>query len=74
MPKLKENPHRIKPEAAAAEIGCHVQYLRERMKDKSWDLGRVVPPKKRGGKYEYWIFRAKLDKFLGIERTGYESS
>lgn len=67
MPKLKDNPNRIKPEAAAKEIGCHPQYLREQMKKKKWDLGQVVPPAKNGVKHEYWIFRAKLDKFLGIE-------
>lgn len=54
---------------AAAEIGCHPQYLRQQMAKKEWDLGKVVPPKKAGGQHDYRIFRAKLDKFLGKEDT-----
>lgn len=52
---------------AAKEIGCDPDYLRQKMKKKTWDLGMVVPPSKPGGRYEYFIFRAKLDKFLGRE-------
>ena len=52
---------------AAKEIGCEPDYLRQKMKKKIWDLGKVVEPPTKGGRYEYFIFRAKLDKFLGIE-------
>ncbi|MBO5068774.1 MAG: hypothetical protein J6C37_00185 [Roseburia sp.] len=52
---------------AAAEIGCHPEYLRRQMARKKWDLGNVVPPEKPGGQHEYRIFRAKLDRFLGKE-------
>lgn len=58
---------RVSVANAAKEIGCNTEYLRRQMKNKQWDLGRVVPPKKVGGQHEYFIFRTKLDKFLGIE-------
>lgn len=68
MPKRKplaENCQYIRPEDAAAEIGCHVQYLRVKMAKKEWDLGRVEYTKDKGGKNKYFVFRNKLDKFLG---------
>ena len=58
---------RVDVKEAAKEIGCHPEYLRRKMKEKKWDIGRVEPPKKKGGKYTYLIFRPKLDKFLGME-------
>ena len=49
---------------AAKEIGCNPQYLRERMQEGIWDLGTCVKPK--GNKtFRYYVFRTKLDKFLG---------
>lgn len=53
---------------AAAEIGCHPQYLRQQMRTGKWDLGNVVKPSRNGSRCEYFIFRAKLDKFLGKEQ------
>ena len=32
-----------------------------------WDLGSVIKPNAKVKNYQYFIFRAKLDKFLGIE-------
>lgn len=61
---------RVSVNDAAAEIGCHPEYLRRKMKAKKWDLGRVEPPLKKNGQYTYLVFRAKLDKFLGIEKCG----
>lgn len=58
---------RVSVPDAAAEIGCDPHYLRIMMRNKKWDLGAVVPPKKVGGKYQYLIFRKKLDRFLGLE-------
>lgn len=55
---------RVSTEEAAKEIGCNPQYLRERIKAGDWDLGTCVKP--RGNKTcSYYVFRTKLDKFLG---------
>jgi len=59
---------------AAKEIGCSADYLRQMMKHEIWDLGEVVPPQKKGGMYRYLIFRAKLDKKLGLERKNEEEN
>lgn len=70
MPALKEraeNCQRVSIADAAAEIGCHPQYLRQQMRKKKWDLGQVIPPQQRGGQHEYFVFRPKLDRFLGKE-------
>lgn len=70
MPAMKdkaENCQRVGTEEAAAEIGCHIHYLRQMMRTKKWDLGIVVPPKEKGGQHEYFVFRSKLNKFLGLE-------
>ena len=53
---------------AAKEIGCDPDYLRQKMKRKEWDLGVVVLPPRGKKLYMYFIFRAKRDKFLGIEK------
>ena len=58
---------RVSVVAAAKEIGCHPEYLRRQMKAGAWDLGNVVKPAAKGGNNEYFIFRTKLDKFLGKE-------
>lgn len=54
---------------AAKELGTSPQGVREHMRRGLWDLGSVVPPKKKGGQYQYHIYRPKLDKMLGIEKT-----
>lgn len=59
---------RVKVADAAKEIGCHPEYLRRQMKAGKWDLGKVVKPRTVGGNYEYFIFRTKLDRFLGMEQ------
>lgn len=48
---------------AAKEIGCDPEYLRRKMKTGEWDLGEYEKGKKRA---RYFVFRKKLDKFLGI--------
>lgn len=66
MEKIKGD--RITAAAAAREIGCDVEFLRRQMQRKDggrWDLGEVVPPEVPGGNSQYFIFRGKLDKFLG---------
>lgn len=60
---------RVSVKDAAAEIGCAQEYLRRQMKSGRWNLGEVVKPSTHGCHYEYFIFRAKLDKFLGKEVT-----
>lgn len=52
---------------AAVEIGCAPQALREHMKKGLWDLGEVVPPDRGSKNYRYYVFRRKLDRFLGKE-------
>lgn len=55
---------RVRVDDAAKEIGCAPQYLRLQMATGNWDLGGYVKPKnKKNG--SYYVFRAKLDKFLG---------
>ncbi len=64
---------RLTVKEAATEIGCNVEYLRRQMKAGRWDLGSVIKPTSKVKNYQYFIFRAKLDKFLGIEpRAGNE--
>lgn len=52
---------------AAEEIGCAPEYLRRQMKAGRWPIGEVVRPPRGGTNYRYFIFRARLDKFLGKE-------
>lgn len=56
---------RVSVKDAANEIGCAQEYLRRQMKSGKWNLGEVVKPSINGCQHEYFIFRAKLDKFLG---------
>lgn len=67
LKEKSENCQRVSVADAATEIGCHPQYLRQMMRDKKWDLGKVVYPKQKGGQCTYLVFRPKLDKFLGKE-------
>ena len=56
--------NRVKTKDAAKEIGCAKQFLVEQIKTGAWDLGSYVKPK--GGKRgTCFVFRSKLDKFLG---------
>lgn len=59
----------LTPEEAAKEIGCHPEYLRRQMRAKEWDLGVVVNPKGDMICHQYFIFRNKLDKFLGSDEV-----
>lgn len=61
---------KVPVEQAARMIGCAPEYLRRQMKAKEWDLGQVVRPPRGGNNYRYYIFRAKLEKFLGKESRG----
>lgn len=54
---------------AAEEIGCAPEYLRRQMKAGRWPIGEVVRPPRGGTNYRYFIFRARLDKFLGKEEN-----
>lgn len=58
---------RVSVKDAAMEIGCAPEYLRRQMKSGKWNLGEVVKPSAHGCQHEYFIFRAKLNKFLGKE-------
>lgn len=63
MKNLKE---RVSLPVAARELGCSPQAVREHMRAGLWDLGEVIPPEKRGKTtWAYYIFRPKLDVFLG---------
>lgn len=67
MPEARENIcQRVTLPNAAKEIGIEPDRLRYLMREKKVDLGKVLPPKSAGGRYEYLIFRPKLDKFLGL--------
>lgn len=58
---------RVSLPAAALELGCSQQAVREHMKRGIWDLGSVVPvwKSKSRRKYSYHIYRHKLDRHLG---------
>lgn len=64
---MKEKNNRVRPKDAAKEIGCCLPWLYERMKAGDWDLGEYNKPKGRK-KATVFIFRDKLDKFLGKEQ------
>lgn len=68
-----EECQRVSIEDAAREIGCNPQYLRVMMSKKKWNLGQVVPPQTKGGRHMYFIFRNKLDEFLGTRREEEET-
>lgn len=50
---------------AAKEIGCSAQTVRGKMYTGEWDLGAVSRNKGGTIRAHYYVFRAKLDKFLG---------
>lgn len=59
---------RVTVKEAAKLIGCDAGFVRMKMRKKGedhWDLGEVIKPGKAGGNYRYYIFRSKLDAFLG---------
>ncbi len=56
---------RVRVTDAAREIGCTPQFLRLRMQAGDWDLGSYVRPGKGGRHGAYYVFRDKLDRFLG---------
>lgn len=58
---------RVSVAEAAKEIGCNIEYLRRQMKAGNWDLGKVVKPSGKIKNYQYFVFRPKLNKFMGQE-------
>lgn len=52
------------PEAAKI-LGCAPQAVREHMKRGLWDLGTVT--KLSPNRYQYHIYREKLNRMIGIE-------
>jgi hypothetical protein len=61
----KPECQRVTLSQAAKEIGCIEQYLRLRMRNGDWDLGVCVKPTRGKKNWTYFIFRDKLDRFLG---------
>lgn len=59
---------RVSVPDVAKEIGCDQNYLRQQMRRGEWDLGSYVKPGREKKKASYFVFRNKLDKFLGIAR------
>ena len=51
---------------AAAELGVHVAYMHQQMRNGVWDLGEVVAPSKKNRRknHTYHVYRDKLDKIL----------
>ena len=64
---------KVQIDQAAREIGCCKQFLRQQMRRGEWDLGAIVRPEKKGSSYRYYVFRRKLDAFLGKD-LGKEAS
>lgn len=65
--KNAENCQRVPLPDAAKELGISADYLRFLMRAKKVDLGMVLPPKSKNGRCEYLVFRAKLDRFMGLD-------
>lgn len=67
MTKVKDNDvsERVPLEQAAAELGMNPQSLREYMKRGLMDVGVVMPSINGSGRRQYFVFRSKLDKYLG---------
>lgn len=63
---------RVSVAQAAEEIGCAKEYLRRQMQRGEWDLGSYCKPKNGQKKGTYFIFRNKLNEFLGIKAAGPE--
>lgn len=67
---MYEKSERVSLPEAARILGCNPQAVREHMKCGIWDLGEVIPPEKLGKKrWGYYIYRDKLEKLLGHEKT-----
>lgn len=59
---------RVRLTEAAKLLGVCPQSVREHMRRKLWDLGDVQSPAKTGkSRYEFFVYRHKLNKHLGIE-------
>lgn len=56
---------RVSVADAAKEIGCAPEFLRLQIRNGNWDLGSFIKPQKGKKNYQYYVFRAKLDRFLG---------
>lgn len=67
MAQSERQTNRVTVKEAAREIGCTPEYLRRMLKSGRWNLGEVIKPGRGGKEHEYFIFRSKLDKFLGLE-------
>lgn len=60
--------NRLTVAQTAKEIGCCPHLVRLNMQRGIWDLGEVVTPEQSGTMLtQYYIFRNKLNKFLGEE-------
>ena len=59
---------RVRVADAAEGIGCAPGFLRLKMRTGEWDIGAYSKPKRGGERASYYVFRSKLDKFLGISR------
>lgn len=60
---------RVPINQAAREIGCNPNNIRAKMYSGEWDLGAVRKINSKTQKARYYIFRGKLDKFLGKEAS-----
>ena len=68
MPKKSKESNRVSVTQAARELGMAPQGLREHMKRGLIDIGFVVPhPVSKQKKFDYFIYRDKLNKVLGKE-------
>ena len=61
------NRQKVPVAQAATEIGCDALTVRFMLRTGQWDIGVAISPDKEAGltKWKYYIFRAKLDRFLG---------
>lgn len=64
---MEVKKERVSVEEAAALLGCNPQGVREHMKRGLWDLGSVIRPIPPAKRFQYHIYRHKLNKHLGKE-------
>lgn len=57
----------LTPVEAAKFIPKNAEWIRAGLREKRFDFGSAVPPKKAGGKWNYIIIESKFFKYLGKE-------
>lgn len=60
----------ITPYEAGRILHRNAEFIRAGLREKRFNFGEAVPPKKPGGRWSYIIIKSKFFKFAGIEGGG----